>query len=645
MLLGARAMATAGEAETRTEVGGVGELPGPAAAISVADEQSGRPGPKADSVTGPALGKLISQFPCAARPDQTYALYLPSHYSSDRSWPVLYCFDPGAEGMRAIERFRPAAERYGYILAGSNNCRNGDWAPIEVAVLALVRDVESRFSVNPQRRYAAGFSGGARVACLFAPPLKLAGVVACGAAFPLANKEPVVGFPLFGAAGWDDFNYQELRRADALLEAKRVPHRVEFYAAGHAWIPEELATEALEWLELQALRAGSRPNDLLWLRELLQRRQAAVASRSTQAEIFRGYSTIIADFDGLADLSEVRLKAAQLAVRPEVQQARKKEEKEARREDEWTERLFAAVQEARAGKTRTGAEELGQVFGHNRLPGEGPFSNRGAEEVTGAAFGRVRRSEFLDTERAGDRSRHLRQEVAYLKGRGRKDAAARRALNAAFGSLFEAGRGLAREEKYDESREAFELCEVIHPDSALLLFELAEVHALLGDSGKARHYVDTAVAAGYGDTVRVEKFRELLKQRAGVVELRPFMVREEPVRYSSFGVSLAIVADGKSKVIREMKIRAVAPGSDAEYLGLKPGTRILSADGRKVTELKARFSADAELHRVFMERRRGDEVALEVLVPGEDRSRKVRLRESPEFRLGATMQERLRDSF
>ena len=60
-------------------------------------------------------------------PDQSYALYLPSHYTSDRRWPIFYTFDPDGHGNVPAELMKDAAERYGYIVVGSNNSRYGSW--------------------------------------------------------------------------------------------------------------------------------------------------------------------------------------------------------------------------------------------------------------------------------------------------------------------------------------------------------------------------------------------------------------------------------------------------------------------------------------------------------------------------------------
>ena len=95
---------------------------------------------------------------------QSYALYLPSNYDPSRPWPVIFLFDPGARGPSAVSHFRAAAERYGYVLVGSNNSRNGLWEQYVPGILAMIADAGTRLSLDPKRVYAAGLSGGARVA-------------------------------------------------------------------------------------------------------------------------------------------------------------------------------------------------------------------------------------------------------------------------------------------------------------------------------------------------------------------------------------------------------------------------------------------------------------------------------------------------
>jgi len=58
-------------------------------------------------------GKIIEKVECHQAPGFSYALYLPSSYQPEKTWPVLFCFDPRANGMNPAELFQEGAEKYG----------------------------------------------------------------------------------------------------------------------------------------------------------------------------------------------------------------------------------------------------------------------------------------------------------------------------------------------------------------------------------------------------------------------------------------------------------------------------------------------------------------------------------------------------
>jgi len=166
-------------------------------------------------------GAIAQRVVCAADPEQSYALYLPSVYSESKPSPILYLNDPRKRGPLAAERFREAAERLGWILASSNNTMSdGPMNPNIAAIKAMWADTHARLRIDPRRVYAGGFSGGARAACLLANRTEgeVAGVIAVGGGFPDGDP-PRKGmrFAFFGAVGNRDFNYGEMRRLDRTL--------------------------------------------------------------------------------------------------------------------------------------------------------------------------------------------------------------------------------------------------------------------------------------------------------------------------------------------------------------------------------------------------------------------------------------------
>src|SRR5690242_11996182 len=70
-------------------------------------------------------GKITDNILCDAQPQLSYCLYLPSGYSSSKTFPVIFIFDAHGDGKLPIEKYHALAEEYGFILIGSNNSRNG----------------------------------------------------------------------------------------------------------------------------------------------------------------------------------------------------------------------------------------------------------------------------------------------------------------------------------------------------------------------------------------------------------------------------------------------------------------------------------------------------------------------------------------
>src|SRR5215467_10261976 len=138
----------------------------------------------------PAPGAVHASVAVAADPSYSYALYLPSAYSSSKRWPLLLVFDPFARGEVSVKLFHEAAEKYGFIVIGSNNSRN--FQDPSNAIRLLGTDVKERYAVDPRRIYVAGLSGGARVASSIALACKscIAGVIANGAGLPNGAAVP-----------------------------------------------------------------------------------------------------------------------------------------------------------------------------------------------------------------------------------------------------------------------------------------------------------------------------------------------------------------------------------------------------------------------------------------------------------------------
>jgi dienelactone hydrolase len=290
----------------------------------------------------PSLRAAITDMTCEADASQRYALYLPSNYSADREWNLILAFDAGARGRLAVERLQAAAEKYGYVVAGSYNSKNGPWGISLGAAAAMKKDVLKRYKINPKRIYTAGQSGGARVAMRLARDGGIAGVIASSAGFPDPSDAPkTLPFPVFGTAGTEDFNYTEMRDLDSHLTS---PHRVEIFEGGHQWLPSELAVKAVGWLEVQAIKSGASPANEALLDKIFEARVADAKQKKTDFETWRADTQLSQDFQGLEDVKQFYQDAIALMSDAKMRNALNAEIAEVNREKRLTNELFEVVQ-------------------------------------------------------------------------------------------------------------------------------------------------------------------------------------------------------------------------------------------------------------------------------------------------------------
>jgi dienelactone hydrolase len=300
-------------------------------------------------------GQILPDIKCAADASQSYALYLPSGYTPERTWPVILAFDPAARGRLPVERYQAAAEMYGYIVAGSNNSRNGSWDGSMAAVRAMSTDIGQRFTIDSKRVYTAGMSGGARVAMAVALGSdRIAGVIASSAGYPDQKARKSVPFVVVGTAGTEDFNYWEVRRLGRDLTS---PHRILIFPGGHTWLASELAIQAVEWLELQATKSGRVPRDEAKLDRIFAKRCAALDALDSDYARLLELESLVADFSGLKEVSGYAGRAAALSRDKRVRDAQKKDrDEEAREEREIREILSLEAQLAADGRAQSLAQ-------------------------------------------------------------------------------------------------------------------------------------------------------------------------------------------------------------------------------------------------------------------------------------------------
>jgi hypothetical protein len=345
-------------------------------------------------------GQIVYNVQGLSDTSVSYALYLPKAYTPDRDWPLLLGFHFEGRGGLITEKYREAAERYGYIVAASNVSRNGAWNQSVRAAQAMANDVGQRFAVDPARVYTTGLSGGSRLAMFIAISTnKIAGVIASSAGLPDGEQRDSLKFPVYLTAGTHDFNYLEMRNLDRTLKS---PHRLALFEGGHVLPSDEVALRAIEWLELQAMAAGLRPKDDRFIAYLWDRRQQAIADAGESPEGVRQLKAAAEDFRKLRDVKETESRANTLARRADVKAAIDRERRSDLAEAELLESIVRFEVELNdPGKRNESLLGLRQIVSDLRrtaAQGPGPDRERALrvlEVITYEPGRRVRDAEYM----------------------------------------------------------------------------------------------------------------------------------------------------------------------------------------------------------------------------------------------------------
>lgn len=433
-------------------------------------------------------GQIVERVVCVNDPNQSYALYLPSNYSPDRKWPILYAFDPRARGKVPLERFKDAAEQYNWIVVGSNNSRNG---PLQLSVdawNAIVKDTHERFAIDDNRVYATGFSGAARAAIYLATRCRdcIAGVIACGAGFPAGvTPSPALHFAVFSVAGVEDFNFPEVKDLDDALAKAGMSHRIEVFDGRHEWVPSAVAIEAVEWFELKAIQAGKRARDdrlIAAVRQKTLERARALEEAKKTYEAYQVYAGAAETFKGLLDVGEIERKVGQLRDSPEVKDAIRNEQRQIKKQREFEARISELIArgERSRGQESTGAQE-----------------NSDRESTINEQFDSESRLRTLLAD--------LRKQSKSVEDSGDRRIA-RRVLEGVFVSLYDQGLDFLQARKlYARAVRTFTLATEVYPDRAGSFFYLAWAHAANGDKKRTLQALKSAVEKGYSDLAAIKE--------------------------------------------------------------------------------------------------------------------------------------------
>ena len=259
-------------------------------------------------------GIVIDSVICSDDSSQIYAVYLPSHYDTSKKWPIIYLFDPHGVGNLPVLLYKDLAEKYGFILAGTYNSKNGmQWDASEKAGEAFIKDTWIRLSLDNNRLYTFGFSGGAKVASMIAiADGGIAGVVACGGGFPEEHPPLKQPFSFISFVGDKDFNNVTVKQLDKLLDSTNLSHQLMEFNGKHQWPPVSQIEQAFQWLDLDAMRTKTMPKNDSIIKSVRDRFLNEAADWHKKRNIVEEYYTYKKLLNFLRDLDDLGKYAAKV---------------------------------------------------------------------------------------------------------------------------------------------------------------------------------------------------------------------------------------------------------------------------------------------------------------------------------------------
>lgn len=179
-----------------------------------------------------------------------YSLYLPANFENDKYYPLLIFLDPSARGDYPVKQYKKIADAQKVILAGSLNSKKFYPSSSFGSASAMLQDITSKYKIDNERIWLAGFSGGSRAASSYAAKNEsIKGVIACGAGFSdtdFISSNRSIAFA--GLVGYKDMNFEEMINVNRqLTEANKVSLLL-FFDGDHMWPPEKEMSIAVQWL-------------------------------------------------------------------------------------------------------------------------------------------------------------------------------------------------------------------------------------------------------------------------------------------------------------------------------------------------------------------------------------------------------------
>lgn len=202
------------------------------------------------------IGLMIPLFSCSGglKPEdpnttgrtletENYKATVPLKFTAQT--PLLFILDPHADFNGAIDHFDLIGRKRNLAVLALKKVQNNEPDFIEA-----INTAKSEFMQNEDIQgnpvYLAGFSGGARMAYLYAQRNRVDGVLMCGAG--TGNNAGTHKFPIVQLCGWKDFNLLETYYSPMSSQAQNNLIYATYFKGKHQWPEEEYLQLGIDYL-------------------------------------------------------------------------------------------------------------------------------------------------------------------------------------------------------------------------------------------------------------------------------------------------------------------------------------------------------------------------------------------------------------
>lgn len=251
-------------------------------------------------------GASTDSLPIPGVPSATYAMYMPSNYSPDKEWPIVFVFDSQGRGVATANLFRAAAEEQDYIVASINlDLKSKPIDTIISTATTMINGVMGTFPVDVQQVYTAGLGEGAQVGSAMPIIFKdIAGILAVGNSFVNPDRIKKQDPNMFiGIAGSKDYMVYEMEQYLKYYDKLDFPTDVYYFEGKEdEWPESTVIANAMAGFTLQAIKDGSRPKDDTFIKKLFDNEMAYVESLRRTRNYYSAYQNLERMEDKYEDL-------------------------------------------------------------------------------------------------------------------------------------------------------------------------------------------------------------------------------------------------------------------------------------------------------------------------------------------------------